>query len=352
MLIHEPLTPPAPSPIITSADHLRACSDGNGNIYAVWAQVWLYPGENPFFPIEVPEIYLAASHDGGQSYSAAVNISQEENGLVPAVACHAGGQVIIGFYDPSDTDRGFWYRVSTDYGLSFGPRARIPRSPEMATEASWTDLTFLEDGSLAAAWEAARTGDFNSEVFAAHSGDHGSTWTEPVNISLDPAHSQHPSIAANSDGRILVAWEDSREAYFHVYGRVFDPREQEWSMEIRRLSWEDSSDQTFTESALSPALAAGPHDEFWITWVDGFHRFEPSYRVGFVTRDAQLVQGKVRHVVGGRVLDGYTGTFQSSVASAAGRAIGIAWDACPQLYCVSDSTRVYFRLLQKPARSR
>ncbi len=210
------------------------------NGYKVYA-VWEDTRDDPYG--SAAEIYFARSTDGGATWSANVNLSQDVvDGIeYPAIAADATGWVYViwGSYLPPDpAEYAVYMTRSYDDGQTFETPWMLGYHtadwytfvPEIAVEptggyvyvvinAPWTSSTY--------------------DIYVTRSSDHGENWSSWQWINdVDGAGIEHSaydgplmSIVA-SDAIVCVAWEDGRDGYMRIYGDCSTDHGAHWGTDF------------------------------------------------------------------------------------------------------------------------
>jgi hypothetical protein len=77
-------------------------------------------------------------------------------------------------------------------------------------------LAKLPDGSIVVAWQDARSGVDNDDIYLARSSSNGTTYTPSVRVddSVGVSKQIDPAIAVSGSGTIYIAWQDNRRSRF------------------------------------------------------------------------------------------------------------------------------------------
>jgi hypothetical protein len=136
-------------------------------------------------------------------------------------------------------------------------------------------------GELLLVWQDSRNGTCDPfcrghELFAARSADGGASFAE--NLRIDPAGVAQgpPALLVTPDGTVLVAWFDGRDGGSHIYlarsfdsGASFEPG----------LRVDTGAEASSLQS--SPSLAAETDGRVWVAWLEGFPRRDVHLARGF-----------------------------------------------------------------------
>ncbi len=120
----------------------------------------------------------------------------------------------------------------------------LPISPNGAGSGG---IVQLPDGRLVACMSANDSNAGGSwDIWLIFSGDNGDTWGSPINVSTTPGISRGPAVTLNSDGDIVVAWEDDSTGKWQIMAR-------RWRAGRLGRAWivSDQSTSNFTVSAAS-----------------------------------------------------------------------------------------------------
>lgn len=209
---------------------------------------WLSPSADPptgGMPPPPNPIMAAHSDDGGRTWSQPVQVSDpgRDRVVAPALAVGADGAVHVAYYDLEGDARdyrglegpvweGTWSVVATtsrDGGRHFAPEVvvengvvpaeRVMLIFTMPPPALAADST----GRLVIAWQDARRGD--ADIVTARSTDGGASWRGPVRVNDDPvgngATQSLPQVAFSPGGRLDSIFYDRRQDPDNRYADVF-----------------------------------------------------------------------------------------------------------------------------------
>ncbi len=198
----------------TSANPELAVS--GSSVYVVWQDdTGLTPPNT--------DIFLARSTDNGATFGAAVNLSSNSGvSEVPQVASVSTNVYVI-WRDDTPGNGETFYTKSTDGGATFSAAANLSNNagntvaPQIAAAGTKVYVTWQDDTPG------------NNEILFKRSTDSGATFIATVNLSNNAGSSEAPKIAA-SGSLVHVAWKDSTpgnaETFFRASGNgggSFDP---------------------------------------------------------------------------------------------------------------------------------
>jgi hypothetical protein len=197
------------------ANSPRSCQDGQGRLHVVW-----YDARQ-----DVNAIYYNRSANGGATWviqDLQLN-TPELNGdaVLPDIAC-SGERVYVTWEDHRDGDLengNIYMNYSEDGGDTFLAKDFAIDADEDGDFMSLEPRIVASGTSVYVAWFDSQYGAY--DIFLNSSTDGGVTWLpNPVRVDSGEAgsgYSAHPVLAANPDGNVVVAWEDSRDGYSDIY---------------------------------------------------------------------------------------------------------------------------------------
>jgi hypothetical protein len=180
---------------------------GDGAVYAAWRHV---------YPVNLRDMAVARSTDGGKTFSAPVRVSEDrwqidacpEDG--PSIATGASGVVHIAWPTfLADTGRkAVFYSYSTDGGRSFAPRIRVDANDSAI--AAHPQIA-ADDDRVTIVWDetAGKASRVRSRSFAPAAD--GRSWTaerSALYVSAEGVTAEYPSIAFAA-GRAVISWTEA-----------------------------------------------------------------------------------------------------------------------------------------------
>lgn len=170
---------------------------------------------------ETSGVYLSSSTDDGATWFDTPTRVDEGYGQArhAALAC-TGSETTLAFEDTRDgeIDSPNIYARNSAGGSFADPSTRLGDDQWGWFESQAVELLAADDTHVYAVWQDARYGAY--DILFARSGDGGSSWSDAVRLDTDTAGaawSGNPTLAADSDGRVVVAWEDRRNGETDVY---------------------------------------------------------------------------------------------------------------------------------------
>ncbi len=208
----------------------RLAVDPHGVIYITYLQA---SNVGPLQLVGSAPIVAVRSTDGGRTFSEPVMVSDRERPRVGAATpvVDSGGELIVVYQDFKDDVRDFqnlegprWERPfalvaarSEDRGRTFSRGLEfesdiVPTQRFLVFLPEFPSVAAGSDGSLVVAWSDGRHGD--SDVFLRRSPDGGRSWTAAVRVNNnargDDTTQQLPVAAVAPGGRIDVVFLDRR----------------------------------------------------------------------------------------------------------------------------------------------
>jgi len=195
-------------------------------------------------------VLAAAGHAEGVWSGASRLSGFPSNSWVPDMVHSPDGLVHVVWYDSRDGESEI-YHMEWD-GAAWTDEERLTFStgesarPQVATD-PWSRVHVV--------WHDKRDGDF--EIY--YKMRDGIDWTADQRITFDPEYQGYPSVAADPSGQVHIVWSDARvPGYSDIYYRRGDG-----------LAWEPELRLTESEGFSSkPSIAAGPDGKVHVAWYD------------------------------------------------------------------------------------
>ncbi|MFI4978833.1 MAG: hypothetical protein ACHQIO_00620 [Nevskiales bacterium] len=163
--------------------------------------------------------------------------------------------------------------------LDLAPTSSDARFPHVA--AFGTDVWVV--------WQDDRNGElpYRTAVFMRHSSDEGATW-EPEVLVRNPENgrAEHPSIATDGNGRVMVAWQEIGNGVpFDVWAQLINIDAEPVNLSAPNKTFAEASPLD-TRSARYPAsvwptVAASSTGEFAVAWEDDREDKDPLWTGGY-----------------------------------------------------------------------
>ncbi len=206
----------------------------------------------------VHQIHYKRSIDGGASWEADRQITASPGGGAHCSVAVAGDGVHVVYVDGRDGSAEVYYVGSEDRGATWRPPQRLSALPWN----SYTPTVAAVGDAVYVAWTDTRDqmqmGHLEEEYFRC-SLDGGATWEAEIRLTVDPANSWAPSLAADASD-VWIVWFDDRSGDWELYAKRSSDRGATWSAD-RRLSHAAGA-------SLRPSIAQRGdelHVVFWAT---------------------------------------------------------------------------------------
>lgn len=218
------------------------------------------------------EIFFARSLDGGETFSAPINLSNSTagagKGRHTARSWHNGSYDLVRANDGTlyaawtEYEGNLWFSRSTDGGESFSDPAHI--AGESGTNpARGPSLAVGRDGTIYLAWTVGE--DDQADIRFTRSTDRGDSFDEPRVVQQRSGHADAPKLAVDGDNVLHLVYGESESGrngqYRIIYSRASD--ESRTFSEPRIISGEFSRT---VDSANFPMLAIDGDDRLIVTW--------------------------------------------------------------------------------------
>jgi len=222
----------------SAAAYVSLSSDGSNSV-AVWRR---FDGANWI-------IQESHSTDGGQNWSIASNLSLEgRNARLPQVVMSSDGSKTITVWERSDGANTIIQEShSTDGGQSWSAAVNLSLEGQSA-ELSQVAMSSNDGSQIVAVWQ--RFDGANTIIQESHSTDGGQSWSTASNLSLEGQNARLPQVVMSSDGSKAVAvWLRFDGVNFIIQETHSTDSGQSWSAAVN-LSLE-GRDAMFPQIAIS-----------------------------------------------------------------------------------------------------
>jgi hypothetical protein len=211
--------------------------DSDGTVYVIWDQV------QSGFPYN--EVYLIRSSDSGATFSEPKNVSHSPQtwfgglgAILPDVAAGPAGHVYVAWQDrtePGDLPQIF-FALSTDGGETFSAPLQVSFTQEPELYDSSFPHTFADLGDpIYVGWK--QGGAVSFQEFVAHSLDGGASFSTTL-LAHAGSYSGAPHLAVGPGGTLLATWGDARRIFLKTstdQGQTFSKKKRLSSRERNAL---------------------------------------------------------------------------------------------------------------------
>jgi hypothetical protein len=179
--------------------------DSQGGAYVVYHALTRGAGDQRL------SIVAFATAPDGQNFSASRNISGSllKSASLPTVAVDNKDNVYVAFCNGLEPGLEIGVIKSTDRGQTFGKLVGVSqnrgnsRLPFMLTDSK---------GAINIVWDDSTPDRVNPDILFSRSTNGGLSFSQPVNISVNPTVSVRPCAAVDGNDNLLVAWNDDSPA--------------------------------------------------------------------------------------------------------------------------------------------
>lgn len=248
--------------VITGADKVL---DASQKIFILWQEIIFSGGSHG------GEILVAASKDGGRSFSEPVNISSsiggDGKGRITKDHWHNGSVDFLAGEDGklyaawTEYDGQLWFSISADEGRSFSRPQRIAGGDVSPARAP--SLALGPDRTIYLAWAIGE--DPGADIRLSKSVDGGKTFSQPRIIAASEQYSDAPRLAVDANGIVHMVFAESSGGPFERYhirytrssngGDIFEmPREISGSVSNTKAS------------AAFPGLGIDASGRLYVIW--------------------------------------------------------------------------------------
>ncbi|MEE9163981.1 MAG: exo-alpha-sialidase, partial [Thermoplasmata archaeon] len=256
------------------ADKESMVSDGNGTLYLAYGDV-IPSGQNT-------SMRFSHSTDRGANWTSTTDLAGGPGTFVsPVIASRPNGTVYATWLD-WNAGRILFAR-SWDRGVTWAPPVQV--NPITGTTAFnpahvwWLSLPSIvadEQGRVYVAWPDRAQLQAPGGVLVEHldvvvvrSEDEGTTWSDPVRINDDLTGQEQRmvSLAVDPDDRLHAAWYDNRTGNLNIFYSNSTDGGRTWSANV--LVTTEETPSTFQRPGDYLGLAVDGNGTAYIVWTDG-----------------------------------------------------------------------------------
>lgn len=237
----------------------RACIGSGNREFVVWQDN--RSGKNA--------IYLNYTTDGKGFLTADVQINTGEGAATnPSIAC-AAEKVYVVWEDDRDGDynyKNIYLNYSSDSGATWLEEDLILDADPEGDFISLAPQVVAKGTAAYVAWYDNQNGAY--DIFLQSTTNGGKNWmSAPVRVDTDSegaAYSAYPVIAADTDGNVVIVWEDSRDGKNDIYANASSDFGQSFQDSDTRL---DGGEAAGGSDSFSPSVAMAG-EQVYVTWHD------------------------------------------------------------------------------------
>jgi hypothetical protein len=234
--------------------------DNTGTIYTVWTD--LQDTKNPNSPDL--NLYFSKSTNGGITFSNNIRVDDGGKSMAegPAIAVNETGVIYVAWHDTRNVNADIYVSKSTNGGTSFGTSTRVTDT-SFATNNRLSFPSIITSGSnVYVTWGDNQSG--NWDIRMAYSTNGGTTWSTPIKVNDDIGSSEqyYPDIAIDKNNTIYVAWQDARNNNIDIYSANSTNGGSTFGASSRVDHDTTSGYQRY------PSIVAEPNGGIYLAWED------------------------------------------------------------------------------------
>ena len=206
---------------------------------------------------------------GTKSWADPVQVTAALNGIPSlTIAADPAGNIVIGWDGKNGvTEDIFTQRLSTA-GTKLWPTPIQINDDSGAAGQINVDIAADTNGNLFLTWQDNRSAD--SDIYLQKLDAAGTKqWSADVRANSDQGTSgqSSPAIAIDTEGDIVVVWEDRRSGILDIYAQKFDPAGNRlWPADVRVNTDRDGFSQFASQS--KPDVTVDPNNIIIVVWQD------------------------------------------------------------------------------------
>jgi len=256
----------SPPVTVNDADHVDAkqrpsiAVSSTGRVYIVWED---YGNLNPFS--DAPDILSASSNNQGYSFGSVVKVNDIETvaddfQTEPTVCTGNAGDVFVCWMEKPSGNSFKHIRVahSVDSGLTFTEKKIVSEQLRVGNPT----MDANSNGTIWVAWRDYR--NENQDIFAVCSTNNGTSYGSEIRVNDDQTaeYQSAPSLVVDDDGVAYIAWEDSRQPGRSDFNIYFAHSTSSTSFsENQRINRIDNV-------AMNPNIAIAPNGGIFVVYRD------------------------------------------------------------------------------------
>jgi hypothetical protein len=194
-----------------NSDNQQLAVSGS-NVYIVWRDNT--PGNW--------DVFFRASTDGGATWGEMSNLSDDSGSSDNPQIAVVGSNVYIVWRDSSTGKNDILFRASTDGGDSWSATKNLSNDG-----GSWNPQLVVSGSNVYIVWRDSSTG--KNDIFFIVSTDGGDSWSAKKNISKNAGESIFPQIAVSGSNNVYIAWVDDSPGNWDVFFRASTDGGDSWS---------------------------------------------------------------------------------------------------------------------------
>lgn len=225
----------------STSTNAKLATDSNGRVFLAW--------------VDSTQISVARSTNGGASFTKAYSYSPVgASPFNPVLAVGSDGTLHMAWSEDGGTTRAIRYASSTNQGSQFtspvtvASGANISRPAMAIGGSSYVYIAYIDD-SVAPA-----------EINFVRSTNRGSSFATPVNLTNNTGTSLNPSLAVDSSGTVYLAWQDTISGNYDTFFARSTDNGASFSSPVNV--------SPSTEGSLFTAIAVDQSQNVYVAWDD------------------------------------------------------------------------------------
>lgn len=215
-------------------------------------------------------IYFTKSIDGGDTWSTNVKVNDNSASAymsAPSLAIGNSDTIYLAWQDERNENRDIYFAKSIDGGDVWSTNVKVNDDLTSANQRE-PSLAVGDSGTLYLAWGDDRNTDWDSanNIYFASSPDNGATWSANIQVTDDSNQYGAPSLVANDDDILYIAWHEYYCPMTCVYDGIYLARSINrgtiWSVDMQ------ARDVASWSGAGKPSLAADSEGNLYLAWDD------------------------------------------------------------------------------------
>jgi len=208
---------------------------------------------------------------GGTTFTVKKTVSDTSvNAFAPRIAVDKSDALYVTFYNrylnaDFTFNREIMIMKSTDGGTTFSAPVNVSND---GGQSSFPSVVLDSRGGVSIVWED-DTGNDESDVFYVHSSDGGKTFGAAVNLSANPGVSTGAVGAADALGNLLVMWTDDSSANSEVFSAWAPTGDSALNVAIAPLSGGSTVDAGGTVQFVANVTQLDPNNPATVFWDFG-----------------------------------------------------------------------------------
>jgi len=202
------------------------------------------------------EIYYKKSSNGGVSWSGAKRLTWTSGSSgTPAISTDSSDNIHVVWYDNSPGESEIYYKKSTDGGASWTGAKRLTWN---LAGSFFPSIVADSNDNIHLAWHSFAKGQ--GAIYYSASVDCGVSWSGAKRLTWNSGSSVTPQMTADSGNNIQVVWFDYSPGEPEIYYKRSTNRGVSWAG-TKRLTWNSGY-------SIDPRMTVDSSNNIHVTWSD------------------------------------------------------------------------------------